>query len=318
MKFFYTLVLAAMVAAQAQAQNTFPTTGNAGIGTTSPTHPLTLSSTSQEAFYNTADQVSNFERVRFAWATNVFTLIAEKNGTGTVRNLRLTSGASNIYIGSTTGTTAGVEIRRDGTSIKTLFAVTSASLNGSLAPQNCVSIVPTIAQTGAASYNGLFISPFESTAGSGASFLINAGTNSAADGAGSHSSKFVVTNAGRVGIGTTTPAEELSVNGNIRAKQVKVETANWPDYVFEQAYKLPSLTDVKTYINQNGHLPEVPSAAEVDKNGQSLGEMNKLLLKKVEELTLYLIEKDKEDKQKDKLLLDLQNRLQQLEKKQSK
>jgi len=113
---------------------------------------------------------------------------------------------------------------------------------------------------------------------------------------------------GYVGIGTPTPKEALSVNGNIRSKQVKVETANWPDYVFKKEYSLPSLSEVKTYIDQNQHLPEMPSEAEVAKNGINLGEMVKLQTKKIEELTLYLIEKDKQ-------LEALKNQVDQLAKK---
>ncbi|MDN3580774.1 hypothetical protein [Mucilaginibacter flavus] len=106
---------------------------------------------------------------------------------------------------------------------------------------------------------------------------------------------LVIDGAGNIGIGTLTPKEALSVNGNIRSKQVKVEVVNWPDYVFTPDYQLPSLTDTKAYIDQNHHLPEIPSEVEVAKDGLNLGEMNRLLLKKVEELTLYLIEKDKQD-----------------------
>ncbi|MCX2491848.1 hypothetical protein OQX63_00085 [Pedobacter sp. PF22-3] len=97
---------------------------------------------------------------------------------------------------------------------------------------------------------------------------------------------------GDVGIGTLTPKEKLSVNGKIRAHEIKVETANWPDYVFDQKYSLRSLKDLSTYISLNRHLPEIPSAIEMEKEGIALGEMNKQLLKKIEELTLYLIEKD--------------------------
>jgi hypothetical protein len=126
---------------------------------------------------------------------------------------------------------------------------------------------------------------------------------------------------GNVGIGTTTPKEALSVNGSIRARQVKVEVLNWPDYVFAPDYQLPSLTDVKNYIAQNQHLPDMPSEQEVTQNGLNLGEMNKLLVKKVEELTLYLIEKDKQltaeqtiNKQQGEKLMAIDKRLALLEK----
>ncbi|NQX41297.1 hypothetical protein SAMN05421820_107161 [Pedobacter steynii] len=98
---------------------------------------------------------------------------------------------------------------------------------------------------------------------------------------------------GNIGIGTPSPREKLSVNGNIRAREVKVEAGNWPDYVFAKDYKMESLKELEAYILKHQHLPEIPSAKEVEKEGISLGVMNKLLLQKIEELTLHLIEKDK-------------------------
>jgi hypothetical protein len=98
---------------------------------------------------------------------------------------------------------------------------------------------------------------------------------------------------GAVGIGTPYPDAKLAVNGTIHTKEVKVDLNSWPDYVFEPVYNLPSLESVKSYIDQNHRLPEMPSNQEVLKNGVNLGEMVNLQTKKIEELTLYLIEKDK-------------------------
>jgi hypothetical protein len=114
----------------------------------------------------------------------------------------------------------------------------------------------------------------------------------------------LVTDAsGNMGIGTISPnGIKLAVKGTVHAQQVNVDLNNWPDYVFKKEYHLPSLSEVKTYIDKNHHLSEIPSAEQIEKDGLNLGEMNKLLVKKVEELTLYLIEKDQGEKQeKDKL-----------------
>lgn len=105
---------------------------------------------------------------------------------------------------------------------------------------------------------------------------------------------FTITSAGTVGVGTaSTGVHKLAVEGSIGARRVKVNQTGWADFVFSPDYKLPALDEVEKYINENQHLPEIPSAAEVQKEGLDLGEMNKKLLQKVEELTLYLIEQQK-------------------------
>lgn len=99
---------------------------------------------------------------------------------------------------------------------------------------------------------------------------------------------------GNVGIGTTTTSTyKLAVNGTIGAKKLQVTQSGWADFVFHKDYELPSLNEVSKYIDVHQHLPGVPSAAEVAKNGVDVGEMNKILLQKVEELTLYLLQQQK-------------------------
>jgi len=108
---------------------------------------------------------------------------------------------------------------------------------------------------------------------------------------------------GRIGIGTNAPQYLLDVRGTAHFFEVRVNTDSWPDFVFADNYKLPDLVELEKFIKTNRHLPGVPSEAEVIENGVDLGEMNKVLLQKVEELTLIIIEQDKrlreleEDKQ---------------------
>jgi len=114
---------------------------------------------------------------------------------------------------------------------------------------------------------------------------------------------MVIQGDGAVGIGTSKPgAYKLAVNGNIHAKEIKidVDAVNWPDFVFDKKYEILPLSLLEQFIIKNKHLPEIPSAKEVGENGVNIGEMNIKLLRKVEELTLYLIEQDKkiEDLQK--------------------
>jgi hypothetical protein len=99
---------------------------------------------------------------------------------------------------------------------------------------------------------------------------------------------------GNIGIGTIYPDAKLAVKGTVHANEVKVDlSVPGPDYVFANNYQLQPLNELKTYIDQHKHLPEVPSAAAMEANGINLGEMNMLLLKKIEELTLYVIEQNK-------------------------
>jgi hypothetical protein len=123
-----------------------------------------------------------------------------------------------------------------------------------------------------------------------------------------------VTTAGNVGIGTADPkGYKLAVNGNaIFEKVIVKQYQNWPDYVFHATYRLRPLSEVEQFIKQYQHLPGVPSAADVEKNGLNLGDNQASLLKKIEELTLYLIEQNKEIAKKDTEVADLKKQLQQI------
>ena len=127
-------------------------------------------------------------------------------------------------------------------------------------------------------------------------FTVRDDTGSSYLGIGYGTESLTMHHGGNVGIGTTTPGSfKLAVEGKIGAREVQVTLQNpWPDYVFEPTYDLKPLAEIETYIKENKHLPEVPSAKEMEANGVQLGEMNMLLLKKVEELTLYVIELKKE------------------------
>lgn len=124
-----------------------------------------------------------------------------------------------------------------------------------------------------------------------------------------HNTGNIIT-SGKIGIGLSdaatklaaSPSDELlTVNGIIHAREIKVDlNTNLADYVFNSDYNLMSLPEVEKYVKENKHLPEIPSATEVQKNGLSVGEMQNKLLQKIEELTLYVIEQQKRIEQLEK------------------
>jgi hypothetical protein len=115
-------------------------------------------------------------------------------------------------------------------------------------------------------------------------------------------------NSGNIGIGTTdTKGYKFAVNGDAIFNKIKVKSyLDWPDYVFQQGYPLLSLQEIESYIKLNNHLPGVPSASEVRMNGVDLAENQAILLKKIEELTLLLIDQNKKLEEQAKKIEELE------------
>jgi len=298
-------------------------TGNVGIGTNVPGNSLSFrdltvdSGTSGITWYSPDPLNYGISKTAGAWSAPNYTQLAIKWMGGIILNpgtdlaksyvdvggggLRVTSG--NLGIG-VTATSSKLQIGAGTSNLGSSISMLSGVSAG-----GAVNVLSLVNNASAATGNEVDMTfhtagNYSPTSQIGA---ISGATPPTTDLAfstynGGLTEKMRILGNGFVGIGTATPKETLSVNGNIRSKQVKVETLNWPDYVFKKEYTLPSLSEVKTYIDQNQHLPEMPSAEEIAKDGLNLGEMNKLLMKKVEELTLYLIEKDKQLNEQQKQL----------------
>ncbi len=122
-----------------------------------------------------------------------------------------------------------------------------------------------------------------------------------------HAGDVIIANGGgNVGIGTADPTYRLSVNGGLRAKEIRVDS-DWADFVFEKEYKLRPLAEVEKYILEHKHLPEIPAAKEIEgtEGGLNVGEMSKLFMQKIEELTLYMIEANKQIENNNKQIQEL-------------
>lgn len=110
----------------------------------------------------------------------------------------------------------------------------------------------------------------------------------------SESGSNIFFNTGNVAIGTSAPDQKLTVAGKIHAEEVIVDlNVPAPDYVFEKGYELHSITELENFLKQNNHLPDIPSAKAMETDGINLSEINMMLLKRIEELTLYIIDQEK-------------------------
>lgn len=179
-------------------------TGTTNFSNTRTTGTKTVSSTGSILIFNTADETTNYERVKHFWSSNIYTISTENGGTGSsTRNISISAGGTTRLTGSTrsfvignTGNTGFFNFA-GGTG---LAGNSTVGVNGTLTNSSLINTgynwLATINQSGTGGYRGVWISPFEQATGSGIKYLIDAGTNSAGDGGGTHTSKFIVENTG--------------------------------------------------------------------------------------------------------------------------
>jgi len=308
-----------------QTNNTFPATGNVGIGTTSPTNALEIYGNTKRILIRTQGLPNNGGRPGIIFGRNNLGFFAgDEDSTLADQALAFYSKFSNnrtynaqvrIYGKATNTWNKYLSLKHDG--VNGIVGTDSGSVV--LSPATGKVGIGTSTPQGILDVSGYFYtspgnsivlrsqaSPDEGGqvrfegAGSPAQryfFLDNyqGRCRLISQDASGESTKLTILNDGTVGIGITNPsvAYKLSVNGKVKAAEVIVEST-WPDFVFADDYPLKALDKVEQYVKVNKHLPEIPSAKEVSENGVAVGEMQAKLLQKIEELTLYVIELKKE------------------------
>lgn len=281
------------------AQNIFPASGNAGIGTATPVAPLTIKQTLDGAGIRLQPPNGPHSGNYLEIGTNQSYPFIYSMWSNTRLDI---SGGYKLFL-------FAHDIHLEGNAI-----VGRLGDPGSLATSKSSRTMPFEANVwngtqGVITYAGLQnIASTTTNSAHRLGFKVAALNTDLSDGV----EVLSVCSNNTVGINTTdTKGYKLAVNGSAIFTKAVVETYNtWPDYVFKKSYKLPTLPEIERYILQHHHLPEIPSADEVKKSGIDLGSNQALLLKKVEELTLYLIEQNKRNDQQQKEIDFLKKQLQ--------
>ncbi|MCH7411486.1 hypothetical protein MM239_19010 [Belliella sp. DSM 111904] len=265
--------------------NTFPSTGNVGIGTTSPSHKLDLNGSFRSNSNILAANPNNIQATSFlGWKDNVARIRVGGNGDGAGggfdiqtlgdKSLMRLLNNGNVGIG-TTNPISKFDV------VGTTY-LRSAPTHNSEAEQ---------LRLGRSDSDIRYHSIYSNHTGIASSNFLQFRVHSGGDSPFlDQQTVLTLYGNGNVGIGIVLPTHKLEVNGSIRAKEVKLEATNWPDYVFQNDFELMPLEVVKSYIDQNGHLPGLKPAKDYEQEGVNVLEMNQKLLEKVEELTLYVIQ----------------------------
>jgi len=321
----YTILLLIITFQINFAQNTFPTTGNVGIGTTTPTGILDI----QKSNVNAGGKA----------VVNIIGSTWEGDGASLVLNQvwhdRHYKTILDNFGGTNAQTGSGLKIQTsywNGTDINTITSlVLSPSGNlgiGTTTPKSKLTIrsggTGVSIHPAKAPYYGTIAFNREAFDGeifdpSGQAFQINNGGNdknlhfqvyNGNDGKLITNNALVINGSnGNVSIGTANTQSMLTVAGDITSREIKVTVNAGADFVFEKDYDLPSLESVDKFLKQNKHLPEIASAKEMQKDGINLSEMNIKLLQKIEELTLYVIEMKKENDKQNEEIKNLKNEI---------
>lgn len=286
------------------AQNTFPSTGNVGIGTISPVVPLEVNGELKWHGHNAGNPRSlqigysggNYGGIGYNIGYTTYTGIFNRPLIDKSSYLEFWHGGFRFY-GTSNGSAASDVSLNGGGSNLNLFATIADDGSfglGTASPQYKLDV------HGDARFTQFLHLTSDNQeiqfyrGGSLYGYLWSS-ARGLHWGKGSESTSINVNNDGNIGIGILeTQGYKLAVAGSIIAESVKVKLRRaWPDYVFEKGYHVQSIKEVEEFIKRNGHLPEIPPRAEIEAEGLELGEINSRLLKKIEELTLYIIDIEK-------------------------
>jgi len=279
--------------------------GNVGIGmTTAPTHKLQVSQGNIMMDYASGGTTGNiFLGGTTDAGNNGMRLFALNTGAAYIDS-KTTSVTDGIIfrVNTTNGGTERMRICANGRiGINNNNPLYTLHMNGDLfVTGNSNNSTILVGDNTQPEYGMEYLNPSPGPGVAGLNFWKPWNSHDGAGGQGFRNYILFLNDDGNVGIGVDpddiNAAYKLSVNGSIRSKEVVVETG-WADFVFEPGYKPMDLKELESYITENGHLPGIPTACEVEENGVKVGETEAKLLEKIEELTLYIIEMNKQIEQ---------------------